>query len=187
MNKLLKNIEVTYWLSNNLTFITNQSTKKSEYKKIEDIWGRSVMKTIRPDLKLDKQWTNLFGEYIVREYFENKDIDIKNALNINGYKPDFEIENYIIEVKTGSYFTDGTGHEKILGTPFKYCEIPILYNKPLLIICIGKAELLGKDKYGFLDGTILENSVEKQSFINFFKEKNITYIGFSNLDKLFNN
>jgi len=189
MNKLLTNIQVKNWLDNNLTFITEQVSKKSEYKRIEDIWGRNVMKSVRPDLKLDKQWTNLFGEYIVREYFENKNIDISHPIKKKGFKPDFEIEKYIIEVKTGSYFTEGTGHEKILGTPFKYCEIPVLYNKPLLIICIGKAEYLGRHKYGFLDGEVLQNCEIKQRYINFFKDNKIYYIGYTELDKfnLFDN
>lgn len=198
MNSLINNFEVKLWIFNNLTFITkqnelNENTEQSKkikkrndnYKLREDIWGRNIMRTIRPDLKLEKQWTNLFGEYIVKEYFENINMIIKHPKKINGYMPDFEIDNYIIEVKCGTYFTEGTAHEKILGTPFKYCEIPKLYNKPLLIICIGKAEYLGIHKYGFLQGEILNNSKEKQRFIRFYEENNIQLIGYTQLHKLF--
>lgn len=198
MNSLINNFEVKLWIFNNLTFITkqnelNENTEQSKkikkrndnYKLREDIWGRNIMRTIRPDLKLEKQWTNLFGKYIVKEYFENINMIIKYPKKINGYMPDFEIDNYIIEVKCGTYFTEGTAHEKILGTPFKYCEIPKLYNKPLLIICIGKAEYLGIHKYGFLQGEILNNSKEKQRFIRFYEENNIQLIGYTQLHKLF--
>ena len=64
---LLRNKNVVQWLFCDLSFLG--SGKNKEMKVLEDIWGRKTMKLRRPDLKMDKQWTNLFGEYICEEIY----------------------------------------------------------------------------------------------------------------------
>ena len=67
------------WLYEDFSFLCEKdfikpSTKvkyNSIMKQKEDEWGRKKMKQIRPDLKFDKQWTNLFGETICKELFIN--------------------------------------------------------------------------------------------------------------------
>jgi hypothetical protein len=65
---LLRNREVIMWIFGDLSFlpkfdITNKTTDAVKYKQLEDSWGQQVLKTRRPDLKLDKRCTinpNLF-------------------------------------------------------------------------------------------------------------------------------
>ena len=103
----------------------------------------------------------------------------KRGAKFTKYIPDFEIDNFVIEVKTNSYFTSGTATEKILGCPFKYAEIPELYKKNLIIICVGGAEKICRENYGNLN---IENTVNiKKKYINFFKENGIVFIGLSEL------
>lgn len=71
---LLRNKEVLMWLYGDLSFLpTNPTTpeptpnKKSNKKLLEDTWGQKTLKERRPDLKLDKQWTNTaFNNLIFR-------------------------------------------------------------------------------------------------------------------------
>lgn len=162
---LLINKDIIKWLYN--CEIIKNNTKYN--KIIEDNWGRAIMKTRRPDLKLNKQWTNKLGEHLCEELFQLKDIIINKPQSKNGYIPDFETPNEIIEVKTGTYYTSGTASEKILGCPFKYCEVPQLYNKPLVIVCVGGAEYACKKQYKILYESSI--SQQKQKFIDFFQSK----------------
>ena len=94
--------------------------------------------------------------------------------------PDLETDDYIVEVKTQTYFTSGTAGEKILGTPFKYRNVPVLYKKPLLIMCIGGAEKMCKENYGIL----CKNKDERSSeFLDFFKSMGVEYIGITDILK----
>ena len=97
------------------------------------------------------------------------------------YQPDLEIDDAIIEVKTGTFHTSGTAGEKILGCPFKYAEIPTLYEKPLKILCIGGAEKICRENYGNLPG--VKCSIQKKKFLDFFRENRIEYIGASDILK----
>jgi hypothetical protein len=101
----------------------------------------------------------------------------KKPANINGFQPDGETEDNIIEVKSQTYFTTGTAGEKIMGVPHKYVDVPELYEKPLKILCIACAEKLGREKYGVLAGPALSNSRGKQKNIAFYKSNGIEYIG----------
>jgi hypothetical protein len=170
---LLNNREVISWLFGDTSFLATNN------KENEDVWGREVLKLKRPDLKLDKQWTNKFGEHICEELYTLLGFDIKKPIIKEHYQPDLEIDDAIIEVKTGTYYTSGTAHEKILGCAFKYAEVPELYNKPLKIICIGGAEKLSKERYGILEGTSC--SPKKKMYIDFFKENKIEYEGITSI------
>jgi hypothetical protein len=187
---LLRNKEVVQWLFGDLSFLEtiekkNKTNDEKKYKLLEDKWGRNILKTRRPDLKLDKQWTNKFGEHLCEEIYTLIGKKVTKPVKKNNYQPDCETENFIIEVKTGTFHTSGTAGEKILGCPFKYCEVPDLYSKPLKILCIGGAEKICREQYGNLDG--VKCSIQKKKFINFFKDNNIEYVGVTDILKEFIN
>jgi hypothetical protein len=170
---LLKHREVVQWLCGDLSFLPEQG------KESEDKWGQEIMKERRPDLKLDKQWTNKFGEHLCEEVYTLLGHTVRRPIKKNGHQPDVETDSAIIEVKTGTYFTSGTAGEKILGCPFKYCEVPELYEKPLKIVCIGGAEKMCREQYGNLPG--VKTSNQKTKFLDFFRESRIEYVGFTDL------
>ena len=145
---LLKQKQVLQWIFDDKSFLPK--TDKRNLKNVEDEWGKKMLKLKRPDLKLDGQWTNKFGEHIAEESYEILGKNPKSAIKMTNLMPDLETDDYIVEVKTQTYFTSGTAGEKILGTPFKYRNVPVLYKKPLLIMCIGGAEKMCKENYGIL-------------------------------------
>lgn len=185
---LLREKTVIQWLFGNLTFLPpiekkNKSADEIKYKILEDKWGRNVLKIRRPDLKLDKQWTNKFGEHIAEEIYTLCKKKVSKPTKKEHYQPDLEIDDAIIEAKTGTFYTSGTAGEKILGCPFKYAEIPDLYGKPLKILCMGGAEKVCRESYGNLPGE--KCSKQKQKFLEFFRESGIEYIGASDILKSF--
>lgn len=175
---LIRNEEVLRWIYGDLKFLSKCGKRD---KSAEDKWGRSVLKVRRPDLVLDKQWTNKFGEHLIEEiyYLVGKKVEVPEKKE--NFKPDLEVEDSIIEIKTQTYFTSGTAGEKILGCPFKYADIPDLYNKNLKIVCIGGAEKLSRENYGNLKGNICSN--KKKMFLDFFKEHRIEFVGVTDLIK----
>ena len=141
---LLKKKEVIKWIFDDLSFLPkiekkNKTTDNSKYKKLEDSWGKNMFKYKDPTKILNKQWTNKFGEYICIEIYSLFNKKATKPQKLNKHLPDIELDDCIIEVKTGTYYTEGTAHEKILGCPFKYADIPTIYSKPLKIFCVGGA------------------------------------------------
>ena len=132
---------------------------------------------------MDKQWTNKFGEHICEEIYTLLGKQVSKPIKQKNYQPDLEVDTYIIEAKTQTYFTNGTAGEKILGSPFKYAEIPDLYGKPLIILCMGGAEKICRESYGNLPGD--KCVPQKKKFIDFFRENNIEYIGASDIIRSF--
>jgi len=185
---LLRDKNVVQWLFGDLSFlpVTTKKTKKAinaELKIFEDKWGKEMLKIRRPDLKLDKQWTNKFGEHICEEIYTLCGKVVSKPANKEHHQPDSEVDDAIIEVKTQTYYTDGTAGEKILGCPFKYAEIPDLYGKPLKILCMGGAEKVCRESYGNLPGE--KCTRQKKKFLDFFRENKIEYIGASDILKSF--
>jgi len=181
---LVRDIEVVQWLFGDLSFLPaiekkNKTSDEAKYKVHEDIWGREKMKKCRPDLKLDKQWTNLFGEIICKELNILLGKTVSKPVKKENYQPDWEVDDAILEAKAGTFHTSGTAGEKILGCPFKYAEVPDLYGKPLKILCMGGAEKVCRESYGNLPGA--KCSRQKQKFIDFFRENRIEYIGASDI------
>jgi len=181
---LLRIKEVVQWIYGDLSFLPsienkNKKLDEEKYKVLEDKWGRITLKNLRPDLKLDKQWTNVFGEIICKEIYYLLDKIVKKPVKKNNHQPDWEIDDSIVEVKTGTFHTAGTAGEKILGCPFKYADVPDLYGKPLKIMCIGGAEKVSRESYGNLPGT--KCSKQKKKFLDFFRENQIEYIGASDI------
>ncbi len=183
---LLKNKEVIMWLFGDLSYLPpiekkNKTTDEAKYKVLEDKWGQDTLKIRRPDLKLDKQWTNKFGEHICEEILILLGKKVSKPVNKEHYEPDYEVDDAIWEAKAQTFHTSGTAGEKILGCPFKYAEVPDLYSKPLKILCMGGAERVCREQYGNLPG--VKCSVQKKRFLDFFKENRIEYIGATDILK----
>lgn len=183
---LLRNREVIQWLFGDTTFLPsiekkNKTHDTKKLKELEDKWGRQVLKSRRPDLKLDKQWTNKFGEHLCEELLILLGKTVSKPVKKEHYQPDLEVEDAIWEAKTETFFTEGTAGEKILGCPFKYAEIPELYEKPLKILCMGGAEKACREQYGNLPGD--KCSTQKKKFLDFFKEQKIEYVGATDILK----
>lgn len=183
---LLRKREVIMWLFGDLSFLPpiekkNKTSDEAKYKVLEDKWGQDMLKTRRPDLKLDKQWTNKFGEHLCEEIYVLLGKEVSKPVKKEHYQPDSEVDDAIVEAKAGTFHTGGTAGEKILGCPFKYAEIPDLYSKPLKILCMGGAEKVCREQYGNLAGA--KCSTQKKRFLDFFKENRIEYIGATDILK----
>jgi len=183
---LLRQKEVVQWLFGDLSFLPaiekkNKTADEAKYKVLEDKWGQTMLKIRRPDLKLDKQWTNKFGEHLCEEIYSLLGMAVTKPVKKGHYQPDSEVDDAIIEAKAQTFFTSGTAGEKILGCPFKYAEIPDLYGKPLKILCMGGAEKVCRESYGNLPGA--KCSAQKKKFLDFFRENRIEYIGASDILK----
>lgn len=176
---LLRNPEVIRWIYGDLSFLYKSKVpKKKDLKELEDKWGKKIFKKERPDLKLKKQWTNLFGEYLCEEVYVLMKKKVTKPEKKIKHQPDREIEDAIIEVKTGTYYTEGTAHEKILGCPFKYSDVPKIYGKPLKIFCIGGAEKRCREEYKIMGKDISE---DKQEFLDFYKKRNIEFVSITDI------
>ena len=183
---LLRQKEVIQWLFGNLSFLPaitkkNKTEDEKKYKVLEDKWGQEILRLRRPDLKLDQQWTNKFGEHIAEELYYLLGKTVSKPVKKKNYQPDSEVDDAILEAKAGTFHTTGTAGEKILGCPFKYAEIPDLYGKPLKILCMGGAEKVCRENYGNLPG--VKCSQQKKKFLDFFRENRIEYIGASDILK----
>lgn len=183
---LLRQKEVVQWLFGDLSFLPeivkkNPTSDEAKYKVLEDNWGRVLMKIRRTDLKLDKQWTNKFGEHICEEIYTLLGKVVTKPVKKKRYQPDSEIDDAILEAKAQTFYTSGTAGEKIMGVPLKYAEIPKLCGKPVKILCMGGAEKVCRENYGILPGAMC--SPEKQEFLEFFRSHRFEYIGASDLLK----
>jgi len=173
---LLDNSDVIKWIKGDTSFLPSGTILQK--KKYEDSWGLSLLKSKKLTVKKKGQWTGPFGEELCEEVFQRLGKTIKSASIKNGLHPDFETDDYIIEVKTGTYFTSGTAHEKIPGVPFKYGDVPELYQKPLKIICIGGAEKWARE-HVLLPGSMANRF--KTKMLNIWKEEQIEYMAFTDL------
>lgn len=181
---LLRNPQVIQWLFGDTSFLPasdhkTKAARDAAHKQLEDAWGQATLKARRPDLRLDGQWTNKFGEHICEELFILRGkTPIKPPVREH-YQPDLEVDDAVLEAKAQTYFTSGTAGEKILGCPFKYAEVPELYGKPLQIVCMGGAERACREQYGNLAGP--KCSPQKQKMLDCFAAAGITFIGATDL------
>ena len=181
---LLRHREMVMWMFGDLSFLPpivkkNKTSDEAAYKVLEDEWGQRMLKLRRPDLTLDKQWTNKFGEHICEELFILRGKAVSKPVKKEHYQPDVEVDDAIIEAKAQTFFTSGTAGEKILGCPFKYADIPELYGKPLKIVCIGGAEKMCREVYGNFPGE--KCTPQKQKFLDFFRENRIEFVGLTSI------
>jgi hypothetical protein len=122
----------------------------------------------------EKQWTNAFGENLAKELLFLLGTPSFKPQKIGCVQADLETEDALWEVKTGTYYTEGTAHEKIYGVPFKYADIPTLCQKPVKILCLGGAEKRCR-KDGFLEGP--QCTGKKKEFLDYCRENHIECLG----------
>ena len=168
------------WCIKNPFVIESTLSRKEKNKQMninEKKWGNQIIG--RGPENHTSQWTTILGESIVAEVLSSQGHTVYRPKNMNGYKPDWEIENAIIEVKTRSWTTSGTAGEKVFGVPYKYAEIPKLYGKPLKIVCVAyqECELMHGKTRVFGD----DISTEKKEMLAFWKERNIEFVKFSDI------
>lgn len=153
----------------------NIKTQKKEKIKEERKWGNSMIN----NKKNTCQWTTKLGEDMVYDILKLKGENPKKPKIKGGFKPDWETDSYIYEVKTSSWHIGGTAGEKVLGTFIKYQNIPELYGKPLKIICVARQEYeleYGKVKYFGKD-----INEKNKKILELAKSWDIEYIKFSDL------
>ena len=145
--------------------------------KLERLWGNNQIGSTN-----NGNWTTKYGEELVRKQFEMDKIPIWKPENKQGLQPDWETPEYIIEVKTRNWTTSGTAGEKVFGVPYKYSDVPKLYGKPLLIICVAyqEWELTHIPKYNIFGTNVSEN---KRKQLELWKSMDIHFVPFSKLYK----
>jgi|TARA_Y100000389_G_scaffold158935_1_gene160555 hypothetical protein len=127
----------------------------------------------------NNQWTTKLGEHLVRDVLEIQGQNPRRPRKIDGYSPDWETDQYIVEVKTRSWCTTGTAGEKVLGVPSKYCDIPLLYGKPLLIVAVGYQEWELRHGQTRYFGKDIKPRIQQQ--LDMWKSWEITFLPFSEL------
>lgn len=168
----LSNIQVLQWLYTDTSFLDEKTKSK------EDEWGKRVISHTHPNPT--KMWSSVLGQKVAEDLYRFLGKNPKLPEKKQHQLPDLETEEAIIEIKTQSYYTSGTAGEKILGVPFKYSDVPLYYNKPLIILCIGGAEQKSRELYGNLDGNC--QTERKIKLLQIYKEQfQIEYIAFTNL------
>lgn len=171
---LLKELEVLKWVFGKTEFLKSyygKTLKEKEYN-----FGKKYLNLKFPEKKIKTQWTNLFGEVICKEIMLLMEQTPYKPLKVKNYQLDLETKEWIIEVKTGTFFTSGTACEKILGTPFKYAEVPELFKKPLKIICVAGAEKKCRD-YKNIHNEQQTICNEKRKLLGIYKEMKIEFLG----------
>jgi hypothetical protein len=124
---------------------TTISKQKELLQKQEKEWGNKMIGQTN-----NGQWTTLLGERLVFDVLQLRGENPRKVETKNGFKPDWETDNYIYEVKTSNWWVGGTAGEKVLGTWIKYQDVAELYGKPLRIVCVANQEYelqFGKTPY----------------------------------------
>ena len=178
--------EQIYWALNKLEKPVpikgiKKKDQKKEQKEKEKKWGNKMI-----GQEDNGQWTTGCGEGLVKETLELRGEKPRKTKKKGGFKPDWETDDYIYEVKTSNWCVGGTAGEKVLGTFIKYQNIPELFGKPLRIVCVANQEYeleFGKTQY------FGENVKKKtKQALDLAKSWDIEYMRFSDLVKpLINN
>lgn len=167
-------------LLNNNFRNTNYNKQLVDIKQKEYRWGIDKLKNCNiPMFGSLNYWSGPLGEYYVYSSLKSSGKSVKRPHPVNGFTPDWECDDYIYEVKTRNYTSTGSIGEKALGIPFKYCDIPDLYGKPLKIVLVGKLEYEGIYKFGVINNHNI--SFNKLNLLKIYKNMGIEFIGASQL------
>ena len=164
---------LTYHVRKTETMTSSQIRDAAQ--KEEKAWGNNIIGQSN-----NGNWTTVLGEHMVRDVLILRGENPRRPQDKGGYSPDWETDDCIYEVKTRNWTTSGTAGEKVHGTRNKYIDIPVLYGKPLKIVCVAYQE------YELTNGTTRifgEVSENKQKFLHLAKSMNIEYMKFSDLVK----
>lgn len=124
---------------------TTIKKQRDELQKQEREWGNKMISQTN-----NGQWTTLLGERLVFDVLHLRGENPRKVQPKNGFKPDWETDEHMYEVKTSNWWVGGTAGEKVLGTWIKYQDIAELYGKTLRIVCVANQEYeleFGKTPY----------------------------------------
>jgi len=138
-------------------------------------WGNEMIQR----QKHTGNWTTLLGEHLVRIILETHGHRVFKPPKREHKAPDWETDDLVVEVKASNWTISGTAGEKVLGVPYKYANVPTLWNKPLVIICVAYQEWELTHGNTQIFGTGV--SPEQQMFIDLWKKMNIHFIPCSKL------
>ena len=141
-----------------------------KYNRAEKEWALEILNS------KNKVWSSSLGELIVKNILELNGEKVWRPKTIEGCRPDWETEESIYEVKTRNWTTTGTVGEKILGVPYKYANVPQLYNKPLKIVLVGYQEYEATVKFNIFNPT-----KQRQAQIDLWKTQGIEFLKCSEL------
>ena len=171
--RLLKRLDVIQWLIADTSFLPHQ--KKNELLDLERSWGLDLLRTIRPNTKAMSNWGEV-AEEIARELLMIEGKTVMKPKIMNTYKLDWETAHEMIEVKSQGYHMTGTADEKIFGVPFKYADVPELFNKPVRVILMGGAEVKARNRE-LLDPI----KPSKLRHVAFWTNEGFTFVGGSQI------
>jgi len=174
---MLKQQKIIDWILGSKEWIEKYKLSRKKDKLVqteENNFGKSVSNS------KTCMWSGILGESFVKELLKNLGYHVSKPKKHSSFRPDLETEEAIYEVKTRTWCTPGTCGEKILGTPLKYIDVPILYGKPLKIILVAFQEYEAINIFHLFDDT----NKRIQKIIKCFKNLDIEYVCCSTL---FNN
>lgn len=150
--------------------------QKKEAQEKEKKWGNKMIQQTN-----NGQWTTLLGEKLIYDVLQLRGENPRKVVRRDGFEPDWETDQFMVEVKSSNWWVSGTAGEKVYGTFIKYQNIPEIYGKPLKIVCVANQEWeleYGKTKY------FGEEVTEKtQQLMDIAKSWGIEYVRFSDLVK----
>lgn len=153
------------------------SRKRMIANSLEKIWGNKISYQ-----KNNSNWTTKLSELLVKQVLVRKGIKNWKPAKINHLCPDLETEDFIYEIKSRNWTTNGTAGEKVLAVPFKYSDIPRLYGKPLKIVCVAYQQYeLSNGSLNIFDTSKI--STEKEALLAFWKANNIEFVKMTDLIK----
>lgn len=141
----------------------------------ESDWGNKMIQSV----KFNSQWTTRLGESLVMEVLKDLGHNVFKPDKRENKKPDLETDEFVVEVKTRTWTTSGTAGEKVLGVPYKYADVPTLWGKPLLIVCVAYQEWELTHGNTQIFGTRV--SPEQKMLLDLWKRMRIHFIPFSKI------
>lgn len=190
LNKnILKNKEFIKWihwkLTENTLVTTSNKVKLKESNNIEVKWWNHIT-----GQDWNWNWSTKLCEWSVEIiltelWYKNvrNSRKLQSSFSDKKYNPDFECDDFVWEVKGRSWTTTWTAWEKILWTPLKYSEIPKLYWKPLIIVCVWYQEWEARN--WFACGNLIDPkerwTEELARILILFNKLDIEYVWFTDL------
>ena len=158
---------------NGLTYKRIPRTLRDQASKQEREWGNRVI-----GKQNNSNWSGTMGELAVYEALMMKGKNPRKPSKRDHCEPDWETDECIYEVKTSNWTVPGTAGEKVLGTMYKYSDVPELYGKPLKIVCVAYQEWELTNGRTKIFGDI---SPRKQAYLDLAMSQGVEYVKFSDL------
>ena len=179
---ILKDLRVYKWLCGDTSFLEGRTLKDREAA--ESAWGEELKQLL--STPTDASWTGPVGEYIAAALLTVSGKTVHPKKRYYHYDPsdkrtilsDGELDDYVLEVKSQTYFTPGTAGDKIPTVARKYVWVPRVSGKKVWVICLGKAEQIARTYRLFADPTAPEEDKAYQALDARF---NIDYLAGTDL------